>query len=130
MSTNSRFKDREGNWQDMTEWHNVVVWGKRGESLAGVLLKGAYIVVEGELRTRSYETTDGQKRTTTEVIAKDVELTGRRGGQQRGDYEENQDPRPQRQAQQRTRQQAQPRSQASFVPGEEYDDQDPATGFG
>lgn len=133
MSTNSRFLNkRTDKWDTITEWHNVVMWGARGESLANILAKGSYLVVEGELRTRSWEDRDGNKRYQTEVVAKDVETTGRApGAQQSGDYEENQDPRKARQQQRPQRQQSQPRRAASFVPQEDdYDDQDPQTGFG
>ena len=95
MATTSRYKDsKTGEWQKMSEWHNVVVWGKRGEALAGFLRKGEYITVTGELRTRQWETKEGEKRRSTEVIAKDVETTGR--GQNRGDYQEDQEQRPKR----------------------------------
>ena len=73
LATTERFKDQSGNWSDRTEWHSVVVWGKRAEGLSKFLVKGAQLVVEGSLRTSSWEK-DGQKRYKTEVAASDVHL--------------------------------------------------------
>jgi len=80
MATNERFKNRDGEWQDRTEWHSVVVWGKRAEGLSKVVSKGTHLYVEGRLQTRSWEDKQGQKRYTTEVVARDILLLGRRGG--------------------------------------------------
>jgi single-strand DNA-binding protein len=80
MATNERFKNRDGEWQDRTEWHNVVVWGKRAEGLNKVVEKGTHMYVEGRLQTRSWEDKSGQKRYTTEIVARNVLLLGGRGG--------------------------------------------------
>lgn len=79
MATNERFKNRDGEWQDRTEWHTVVVWGKRAEGLAKVLGKGSPLYVEGRLQTRSWEDKQGQKRYTTEVVVQKAILLGRSG---------------------------------------------------
>lgn len=73
LATNERRKDQSGNWSDHTEWHSVVVFGKRAEALSRLLAKGSRVLVEGKLRTSSWEK-DGEKRYRTEVIADDVEL--------------------------------------------------------
>ena len=73
MGTTERVKKNDG-YQDYTEWHRVIVWGKRGESLSNILAKGRFVVVEGKNRTRSWEDRDGNKRSTTEVIAHEVHL--------------------------------------------------------
>ena len=80
MATNERYKNRDGEWQDRTEWHNVVVWGKRAEGLNRVVSKGTHLYVEGRLQTRSWEDKQGQKRYTTEIVAREILLLGRRGG--------------------------------------------------
>lgn len=80
MATNERFKNRDGEWQDRTEWHNVTVWGKRAEGLNRVIGKGTQIYVEGRLQTRSWEDKQGQKRYTTEVVAREIVLLGRGRG--------------------------------------------------
>ncbi|HQP39128.1 MAG TPA: single-stranded DNA-binding protein, partial [Polyangiaceae bacterium] len=72
LATTERYQDKSGVWQDRTDWHSVVVWGKRAESLHKILAKGSNIFVEGSLRTSSYEDRDGNKRYKTEVIAKNL----------------------------------------------------------
>ena len=80
LATNERFKDREGNWQERTEWHRVVVWGKMGENCGQYLSKGREVYVEGSLRTRSWDDQSGNKRYMTEVVARDVQFLGGQGG--------------------------------------------------
>jgi single-strand DNA-binding protein len=78
LATNESYVDRNKEPQERTEWHTVVVWGNRAEGLSRVLTKGSGVLVEGTLRTSSYEK-DGQKRYRTEVHARDVFFTGKRG---------------------------------------------------
>ncbi|MBW2524054.1 MAG: single-stranded DNA-binding protein [Deltaproteobacteria bacterium] len=86
LATTESYLDRDRVRRERTDWHSVVVWGKRGEGLAKILSKGSSIFVEGSLRTSSYEGRDGQKRYRTEVNARNILLTG--GGRGRGgDYE-------------------------------------------
>ena len=82
-TTTSYYDKREDEWKDNVQWHNVVVWGKRGESLGKILTKGSKVFVEGELRTSSYENRDGEKRYKTEVVATQVMLTGGNGGERK-----------------------------------------------
>ncbi|AUX41557.1 single-stranded DNA-binding protein [Sorangium cellulosum] len=77
MATNESFMDKNKELKERTEWHNIVFWGPRAESLAKVLNKGDGVLIEGGLRTSSYEK-DGIKRYRTEVIARDLRFTGRR----------------------------------------------------
>jgi len=79
LATTDRFKDKDGQWQDQTEWHSVVIWGKTAESLAEYLRKGKQIYVEGRLQTRAWDDREGKKRYTTEVKADRVVLLGGRG---------------------------------------------------
>ncbi|HVY46290.1 MAG TPA: single-stranded DNA-binding protein [Minicystis sp.] len=80
LATTERYMDREKNWQERTDWHSVVVWGKRAEALAKILRKGGQIAVEGGIRTSSYDDRDGNKRYKTEVHASNVILlSGKRG---------------------------------------------------
>jgi len=79
MATNERYKDRDGEWKELTEWHTVVVWGKRAEGLSRVVSKGTQLFIEGRLQTRSWEDKQGQKRYTTEVVAREVILLGSKG---------------------------------------------------
>jgi single-strand DNA-binding protein len=79
LATTERYLDNNKAWQERTEWHRVVIWGKRGEALHRILAKGSTIFVEGSLRTSSYEK-EGQKHYSTEVVANNVILAGGRGG--------------------------------------------------
>ena len=79
LATTESYLDRNRTRQDRTEWHNVVVWGKRAEGLSKILNKGSRLFVEGSLRTSSYEDRDGNKRYKTEINALNVLLCGGRG---------------------------------------------------
>jgi single-strand DNA-binding protein len=80
LATNEKWKDREGNPQERTEWHRIIVWGKSGENCAQYLQKGRSVYVEGRLQTREWEDREGHKRTTTEINAQTVQFLGGRGG--------------------------------------------------
>lgn len=74
MATTESYKDNSGARKEKTDWHSIVVWGKHGESLAKIVSKGMHVLVEGSLRTRTYDK-DGSKRYVTEVNA-DVVVLG------------------------------------------------------
>ena len=76
LATSETYLDRNRQRQERTEWHNVVVWGKRAEALGKFLTKGSRLFVEGGLRTSSYEDKDGNKRYRTEIVAANVILSG------------------------------------------------------
>jgi single-strand DNA-binding protein len=81
LATADRYKDRDGNWQDRTEWHTVVVWGRTAENVAKFCKKGKQIYVEGRLTTRKWQDKEGKDRYTTEIVADTVQfLGGREGG--------------------------------------------------
>lgn len=76
LACGERYKDREGNYQDRTEWISCVVFGRRADALANLMRKGDRVLVEGSLRTSSYDDRDGNKRYRTEVVAREVILNG------------------------------------------------------
>jgi single-strand DNA-binding protein len=78
LATNERYKDKEGQWQDRTEWHNIVAWQRLAEIAGEYLKKGRSVYIEGSLRTRSWDDKDGQKHYKTEVWANDLVLLGGR----------------------------------------------------
>ncbi len=80
LATTESYLDKQKVRKERTDWHNVTIWGKRGEALARFLFKGSSMFVEGSLRTSSYDDREGVKRYKTEVIARNVILTGGRGG--------------------------------------------------
>ena len=70
LATDETFKDRSGERQKRTEWHRIVVWGKLAEITQQYLKKGMLVYIEGRIQTRQWEDKrDGQKRTTTEIVA-------------------------------------------------------------
>jgi single-strand DNA-binding protein len=77
IATNEVWFDKNKERQERVEWHKIVVWGPRAEGLSRILGKGSGVLVEGGLRTLSYEK-DGQKHYKTEVHAREVFLTGKR----------------------------------------------------
>jgi single-strand DNA-binding protein len=80
LATNERFKDKSGEWQDRTEWHNVVLWQRLAEIAGEYLKKGSKVYIEGRLQTRSWDDKQtNQKKYMTEVVASDLVLLGGRG---------------------------------------------------
>lgn len=76
VATSENWTDKQGQKQERTEWHRVVVWGKLGEVCGKHLAKGRQVYVEGRLQTRQWEDQQGQKRYTTEVVANTVQFLG------------------------------------------------------
>ena len=87
LATNERFKDKEGNWQDRTEWHNIVAFQRLAEIVGEYLKKGGKCYVEGRLSTSSWDDKEtGQKKYKTEIIANDLVLLSGRGEGAPGEY--------------------------------------------
>lgn len=87
LATNERFKDKAGEWQDRTEWHNVVAWQRLAEIAGEYLKKGSKVYIEGRLQTRSWDDKQtNQKKYMTEVVAADLVLLGGRGESGGGDF--------------------------------------------
>jgi single-strand DNA-binding protein len=81
IATNERFKDKSGEWQDRTEWHNVLAWERLAEIVGEHVRKGAKIYIEGRLQTSSWEDRQsGEKKYRTEIVARDLVLLGSREG--------------------------------------------------
>jgi single-strand DNA-binding protein len=80
VATNERYKDKAGQWQDRTEWHNVVLWQRLAEIAGEYLKKGGKVYIEGRLQTHSWEDKQtNQKKYMTEIIANDLVLLSGRG---------------------------------------------------
>lgn len=80
MATNRFWKDKNGQRQDQTEFHNVVLWGRLAEIAGQYLTKGQEAYIEGRLQTRKYTAKDGTERRVTEVIAENMQLGARAQG--------------------------------------------------
>lgn len=76
VATSEAWNDKDGNKQEKTEWHRIVVWGKLAEICGKYLAKGRQAYVEGRLQTRSWEDQQGQKKYTTEIVASTVQFIG------------------------------------------------------
>ena len=77
LATNTMWRDAEGNRQESAEFHNVVAFGKLGEICASYCLKGRRVYIEGRLRTREYDGSDGLRRYSTEIVAETMKLLDR-----------------------------------------------------
>jgi single-strand DNA-binding protein len=84
LATADRQKDQQGNWQDKTEWHNLVAFGRTAEIVRDYVKKGTQLFIEGKIQTRSWDDKDsGQKKYRTEILVNDMSLLG--GGPGRGE---------------------------------------------
>lgn len=79
LALNRSYKDQSGEWQEVTDYIDVVAWGPLGERVAQYLKKGSRALVQGRLQSRSWEQ-EGQKRSKVEVLANDVTFLDSRGG--------------------------------------------------
>ncbi len=79
VATTERWKDRNGEQQERTEWHRVVLWGKLGEIASQYLHKGSKVYIEGRLETRKWQDRDGNDRYTTEIRAREMKMLDSRG---------------------------------------------------
>jgi len=89
VATTDRVKDKDGNWQDRTEWHNLVAFQRTAEVAAEYLKKGNKVYIEGRLHNDSWDDKEtGQKKYKTEIIINDLVLLGgpREGGGEGGGY--------------------------------------------
>lgn len=80
VATNENYKDKEGNWQDRTEWHTVIAWRFLAERAEKSMKKGSLVYIEGKLTTRKWQDSDGKDRWTTEVVANTLRSLDRKEG--------------------------------------------------
>jgi single-strand DNA-binding protein len=84
LATADRQKDQQGNWQDKTEWHNLVAFNRTAEIIRDYVKKGTQLYVEGKIQTRSWDDKEsGQKKYRTEILVNEMSLLG--GGPGRGE---------------------------------------------
>ena len=85
LATNERYKDKAGEWQDRTEWHNIVAWQRLAEIVGEYVKKGSKVYIEGRLQTSSWDDKEsGQKKYRTEIVARDMKMLDRRGDDEGG----------------------------------------------
>lgn len=81
IATSERWKDKDGNKQERTEWHRIVAFGRLAEICAEYLTKGKQVYIEGRIQTRQWDDKDGNKRYTTEIVANEMQMLGGKGAQ-------------------------------------------------
>jgi single-strand DNA-binding protein len=80
VATTERYKDRDGNFQENTEWHRISLFNKLGEIASQYLKKGSSVYIEGRIRTRKYQDKDGRDVYATEIVADQMQMLGGRSG--------------------------------------------------
>jgi single-strand DNA-binding protein len=95
MATTEKFKNKEGEQQERTEWHNIVCWRRTAEIANEYLKKGSPVYIEGRIQYRSYEDKDGIKRYRTDIVAQRLQLLGGRGQADRPAPQPSETPEPQ-----------------------------------
>jgi single-strand DNA-binding protein len=88
VATSETYTDRDGQKQERTEWHRVVVWARQAENCKRFLSKGSKVFVEGRLQTRDWEDKSGNKRSTTEIVAQNVQFLSSKGSPGGGGFDE------------------------------------------
>jgi single-strand DNA-binding protein len=83
LATDETFKDRNGEQQRRTEWHNIVAWNKLAEICGEYLTKGKQIYIEGSIRSRQWEDPSGNKRTAYDIVARTMQMLGSRADSER-----------------------------------------------
>lgn len=99
LATSENWKDKSGEKQEKTEWHNLVFYRRLAEVAGEYLKKGSQVYIEGKIQTRKYQTKEGQERYTTEIIVNEMQmLGGKSGGAGSFEVMENQSQAPARSA--------------------------------
>lgn len=79
VATSTKYKDRNDEWVEKTEWHNITAWGRLAEICAEYLEKGKSVFVEGRIETRKWQDKDGNDRYTTGIVADKIQILGSKG---------------------------------------------------
>lgn len=77
IATNETYKNASGEKVTDTQWHNIVAWGKTATIVENYLIKGKEVAIEGKLTTRSYDTSEGEKRYITEIVCNELVMLGK-----------------------------------------------------
>ena len=96
LATSERYRDKDGNWQDQTEWHNIVAWGNLANDIAEGrrnYVKGDLLFIEGRIKTRQYQDSQGMNKYITEIIAERMNLLTKSnaGNEQKHEYPHSQE---------------------------------------
>ena len=92
LATTEKWRDKDGQMQERTEWHNIVVWGRMAENANEYLKKGRPVYIEGRIQNRSYDDKDGNKRYISEVVAQRMQFLGGKPDQAGGSRPAQEEP--------------------------------------
>lgn len=115
IATSDRFKDKDGQQQEKTEWHNIVAWRQLAEICGKYLVKGRQVYIEGKIQSRTYDDRDGNKRYITEIVADQMQMLGRPGDDSGGNQSQSH-------GQGQRREPRQERSSAQTPPQNDFED--------
>lgn len=82
VATTERYKDRNGNIQELTEWHSIVCWRQLADVVEKYVKKGTQVYVEGKIQSRSWEDSQGVKKYATDIVAHTLQLLGKKDSSQ------------------------------------------------
>ncbi len=88
-ATNERYKNKGGEWEERTEWHNITLWGRLAEIAGEYLAKGKSVYLEGRLQTRKWQDKDGKDRYTTEIVGERMLMLSKKDTGREGDSAPN-----------------------------------------
>ncbi len=97
IATTEKFKGKDGQMQDQTEWHRIVAWNRLAEICGEYLHKGSKVYIEGKIQTRKWKDQNGNDKYTTEIIAREMKMLSARGGSEQesyGGYQDSSFPEP------------------------------------
>ncbi|MCB2181157.1 MAG: single-stranded DNA-binding protein [Desulfobulbaceae bacterium] len=94
IATTEKWKGQDGQMQEQTEWHKIVAFARLGEICGEYLSKGSKVYIEGRIQTRSWEDKDGNKRYTTEIVAREMKMLDSRGASSGGGNQSSEGPPP------------------------------------
>ena len=80
LATSEKFKNKGGEWEERTEWHNITLWGRLAEIAGEYLSKGKTVFIEGRLQTRKWQDKDAKDRFTTEIVGEKMQMLSRKEG--------------------------------------------------
>src|SRR5512136_978736 len=84
LATSEKFKNKNGEWEEKTEWHNITLWARLAEIAGEYLSKGKTVYIEGRLQTRKWQDRDGRDRYTTEIVGEKMQMLSAKGEGGRG----------------------------------------------
>ena len=84
LATSQKYKDATGEWQEKTQWHNIVFWGKLGDLIEKMVFKGSSLFIEGEITYRKWEDQNGNQKAITEINGSSFQILGAKNSEQKG----------------------------------------------